>query len=81
MALLCEDALNGIGLFLNFSGAVVLWFYTYALETDITRGSASETDRHGRNKQERNAWRQHWQNIGILLIAIGFLIQFVGVFI
>ncbi|WP_414041029.1 hypothetical protein ACJU26_02745 [Acidithiobacillus sp. M4-SHS-6] len=70
--------INGAGLFMGFAGALILWKNSYGFESVPFFASSQEP---GGGISKRNKGRKHYQRIGFCCVALGFALQFVGVFI
>jgi len=70
------NIVNGLGLILGFTGAIVLWKFSYGYEP-----AGSFMDMPVMEIAARNKRRQRYQKIGIALIAAAFGLQFIGLFI
>ena len=73
-----EQAINGAGLFMGFAGALILWKFSFGYESRPAWGSRQNPDN---GASQRNKKRQRFQRIGFCCIALGFVLQFVGIFI
>jgi hypothetical protein len=71
-----QGIINGIGLFMGFIGAIILWKFSYGYEA-----VGAFMDMPVLEIGQRNKRRQIWQQVGIALIAAGFLFQFIGLFV
>jgi hypothetical protein len=71
-----DRVMTGIGLIIGFAGAIILWKSSFGYESIPAWGSRENPDN---GASRRNKRRQKWQQIGFLCIALGFILQFVGI--
>jgi hypothetical protein len=74
------DWLTGIGLVLGFVGALLLFFFNvprYPLKADAGK-LGLELEQEDEAEKERVKWADFWSRCGVVLLAIGFALQFAG---
>lgn len=63
---------------MGFVGALILWRFSFGYES-ISGWASPENPDNG--VSQRNKKRKRFQKIGFFCVALGFALQFVGIFI
>lgn len=82
-------ALNTLGLMLNITGVIILFFFSYpqptheesvglALESATVLPDGRTVAEHGSDAQTVKANYLLWSKFGLILIIVGFMFQLIG---